>query len=142
LTLTFEKHFAEEEQDKGLKKFFWRTENKSAILNWLIEGYRLLGAEGLQSPQRIVDATRAYRQEADVIGSFIIECTAAQDGFRLPVKELYAAYSLWAKDNGYRQMNSKNFIAELRRRFDVRRGGVGYMVVGLMLDDSLNPFVA
>jgi hypothetical protein len=45
-----------------------------------------------------------------------------------------AAYNLWAKDNGYRQMNHKNFVAELRLRHDVRWGGVGYVVVGVEID--------
>jgi len=29
----------------------------------------------------------------------------------------------WCKDNGYRPMNAKNFVSELRRRCDVRRDG-------------------
>jgi len=69
-------------------------------------------------------------QETDIIGSFLAECTAMKDENRIPASDLYAAYTLWAKDNGYRQMNNKNFIAELRRRLDVRRGGMGNIVVG------------
>jgi len=34
----------------------------------------------------------------------------------------------------HRQMNHKSFVAELRRRFDVRRDGAGNTVVGVLLD--------
>ena len=90
---------------------------------------------------KVQAAIDEYRQETDVIGSFLLECTATQDGNRLAASDLYAAYTAWAKDNGYRQMNNKNFVAELRRRFDVRRGGMGQVVMGLMLHGSRNPFV-
>ena len=67
------------------------------------------------------------------------ECTAIKGENRIPESNLYAAYTLWAKDNGYRQMTNKNFVTELRR-LDVRRGGVGDIVVGLIQDYSENPF--
>ena len=51
--------------------------------------------------------------------------------------KLYTAYGTWEKDNGYRQTNIKNFVADLRRRLDIRRGNVGNVVVGLMLDTLL-----
>jgi putative DNA primase/helicase len=54
----------------------------SGIFNWLIEGYRLLQADGLTIPKKINDAIDAYRQEADIIGSFLCECTALQEGSR------------------------------------------------------------
>ena len=132
--IPFERHFTVEEQDKHLKQLFRRRENKSAILNWLVWGYRLTLETGFEPSQLVNQAVAAYRQEADVIGQFLADCTTAQDGNRLPAGELYAAYSLWARDNGYKQMNHKNFVSELRRRLDVRRGNTGNVVVGLVLD--------
>jgi len=139
--IPFDRHFTPEEQDVGLKKLFRKRENMSGILNWMIEGYRLLQAEGLTIPAKVSAAIDEYRQETDIIGSFLCECTAMQDGNRMQASDLYAAYTLWAKDNSYRQMNHKNFVAELRRRLDVRRGGAGHVVVGLVLDSSPNPFI-
>jgi putative DNA primase/helicase len=121
--IPFEHHFTPEEQDTGLKKLFRRGANASGILNWLIEGYRLLMTEGLTIPPRVSAAIANYRQETDIIGTFLLESVMEFEGNRLPTSKLYAIYTGWAKDNGYRQMNAKNFIGELRRRYDVRRDG-------------------
>jgi len=81
------------------------------------------------------------RQETDIFGSFLSEYTIEKDKNRLPTSDLYFRYTCWAKDNGYRQMNSKNFVRELRRRCDVRRNGAtGNVVAGLALSFDPNPF--
>jgi putative DNA primase/helicase len=138
--IPFDRHFTPEEQDAGLKKHFRKAKNRSAILNWLIEGYRLMLEVGLTTPPRVEAAIAAYRSEADVFGSFLAECTVEQDGARLPTSALYAVYTAWAKDNGYRPLNSKNFVGELRRRFEVRRTGTsGNVVIGVLLSYDLSP---
>jgi putative DNA primase/helicase len=140
--IPFDRHFEPHEQDNGLKKQFRKPKNKSGILNWLIEGCKLLHEEGLTPPEKVQKAIQAYRQETDIIGCFLLECVAQQEGERLPTSALYSAYTLWTKDNGYRPLNNKNFVAELRRRFDVRRdGSVGNVLVGFVLHGSQNPFL-
>jgi putative DNA primase/helicase len=132
--IPFDRHFTPEEQDTGLKKLFRKRDSISGIFNWLIEGYRLLRDEGLTVPDKVKAAIEEYRLEADIFGTFLEDTTLEKAGNRLPVAELYAHYILWAKDNGYRQMNNKNFIGELRRRCDLRRdGGTGKVIVGLGL---------
>jgi putative DNA primase/helicase len=132
--IPFDRHFAPNEQDTGLKKLFRRSVNKSAILNWLLEGYWNLQKDGLAVPLRVEQTIAAYRQESDVIGEFLSDSTIELAGSRLPTAELYVHYANWTKDNGYKPLNSKNFIAELRRRLDIRRdGSVGNVVVGLAL---------
>jgi putative DNA primase/helicase len=130
--IPFERHFTEAEQDKGLKQFFRRRENKSAILNWLVTGYRLILETGFDPPQKVVQAVAEYRQEADVIGVFLAECTSGKENGRLPTSELYSRYASWAKDNGYRPLSNRPFVGDLRRRFDVRHDGrYGNVVHGL-----------
>lgn len=51
LIIPFDKHFEAWEQDKTLKDAFRKPEVQSAILNWLLEGYRLLQTEGFLPPQ-------------------------------------------------------------------------------------------
>jgi putative DNA primase/helicase len=129
--IPFEKHFPPEEQDTGLKQLFRKKENKSAILNWLIAGCRLISETGFDVPPRVENAVAAYRQEADIIGTFLAECTREQDGGRLQTSKLYGHYTHWAKINGYRPMNSRDFVGELRRRVDVRRDrALGNVIVG------------
>jgi putative DNA primase/helicase len=40
MIIPFERHFEEDQQDKSLKKTFVSEKNQSAILNWLLEGYK------------------------------------------------------------------------------------------------------
>lgn len=130
--IPFDRHFSPQEQDTGLKALFRQAENMSGILNWLIEGYRLLRAEGLTVPRRVLQATREYRQESDVVGTFLTDTLTVTDGARVQTVALYRRYTDWAKENGYRALNSKNFIGELRRRYDVRRDGArGNEVLGV-----------
>jgi P4 family phage/plasmid primase-like protien len=136
--IPFDRHFNQEEQDNGLKEQFRKKECMSAILNWMIDGYRLLQETGLDMPKRIVDAIATYRQDTDIIGQFIIDRTILKDGYRLSANELYSAYSEWAKDNGYRPMNNKNFVAELRPRLHLKRGNIGWVIIGISLIYSKN----
>ena len=54
------------------------------------------------------------------------------EGSRLPTSGLYRNYVDWIKDNGYRPLNSENFVGELRRRYDIRRVGMrGNEIVGV-----------
>lgn len=52
----FNRHFSDTDHDKGLKEEFRKMEVQSVILNWLIEGYRLLNKEGFTMPKSVSDA--------------------------------------------------------------------------------------
>jgi putative DNA primase/helicase len=135
----FDRRFTEQEQDKSLKKSFQRVENKSAILNWLVDDYRLILEVGFDAPHAVVQADAEYREEADVIGVFLSEYTIAKEGNRLSAALLYAHYAAWTKENGYKAMNNKNFISEIQRRHEIRRDGkVGKVIIGLALLFDLN----
>lgn len=130
--IPFERHFSPQEQDTGIKALFRQRENLSGIFNWLIEGYRLLKLEGLTVPERVLQATKEYRQETDIVGTFLNDTLMVAEGNRIPTSELYRKYVDWIKDNGYRPLNSKNFVGELRHRYDIRRDGMrGNEIVGV-----------
>ena len=54
LIIPFDRHFEEWEQDKTLKAEFRKPEVKSAILNWLLDGYYLLMDEGFGSAVLVI----------------------------------------------------------------------------------------
>ena len=114
--IPFERHFPENEQDKGLKMFFRQPYNKSGILNWLLTGLQLLKEDGLKQPKAVLDATAQYREDSDVIGQFINNCLIKNENIKTPIKSIYTAYEEWCKENGYGILNKNNLSAELRRK--------------------------
>jgi putative DNA primase/helicase len=106
----------------------------SGILNFLVDGYRLMLETGLDVPVRVADAIAAYRNEADIIGSFLAEYTIGFDEGKLATGELYKGYAEWAKQNGYKPLSNRSFVGELRRRVEVKHDrALGNVVVGLSL---------
>ena len=115
LIIPFDKHFEAWEQDKGLKAAFRKPETQSAILNWLLEGYRLLQSEGFIPPQTVIDATNAYYHDSDKIGQFAEDCLIPDPNAETKTSALYDAYRTWCSQNGCYAENNRNFIAELRK---------------------------
>jgi putative DNA primase/helicase len=132
--IPFDRQFTEQEQDKGLKKLFRWRENKSAILNWAVLGWRLIQEVGFTTPARVNEAIEAYRSEADIIGMFLSEHTCAKEDGRIPTGELYAVYSDWAKANGYKPLSNRSFTIDIHRCYEIRRTGAdGRVVIGIAL---------
>jgi phage/plasmid-associated DNA primase len=53
---------------------------------------------------------------------------------KLPTKELYLAYQDWAKGNGYKALDNRSFVRELRHRLEIGRDGrLGNVALGLNL---------
>ena len=91
--IPFNRHFTEQEQDKGQKSFFRRQENKSAILNFLVRGWRLILEAGFDVPPCVDAAIEAYHSEADIIGVFLSEHTIEEENSRLSTSLLYSYYA-------------------------------------------------
>jgi phage/plasmid-associated DNA primase len=104
------------------------------VLNWAVEGWRLIQETGFDAPQTVDAAIEAYRSEADIIGSFLSEHTTGQGDGRIPTTELYSLYADWAKANGYKPLNNRSFVMDLRRRYEVKHDSRrGNMIIGLSL---------
>jgi len=136
--IPFERHFKPSEQDIELKKLFRRRENTSGILNWLIEGHRLLKTEGLRVPDKVREAIREYMESADDIGMFLGKVLIPADGNRVKTSDLHRLHQVWAKENGHRTMSKQEFVGELRHRNLLGRDRAkGNVVIGFDVKKSV-----
>lgn len=119
--IPFERHFAEGQQDKNLKTFFARPENLSAVLNWCLAGLRRLQLEGLWEPPCIREAVAGYRLENDWLNQFMQECLSPDETARVRMKQVYAAYAEWSRQNGLQAVNSIAFRKMLGERAEIVR---------------------
>jgi putative DNA primase/helicase len=89
---------------------------RSGILNWLIAGALDYLNGGLRTPQEVIDATAAYREEMDPVGNFIGDCVEAvpplPDGkpaSTVRARAMYDAFDSWAYANGVRPWKETGF---------------------------------
>jgi putative DNA primase/helicase len=119
--LPFEKHFSESERDKTLKRKFCTAETQSAILNWLIEGYRLYVAEGLQPPESVKSVTAQFEKDSDKIQLFIDDCFEENPNGEIRIPAAFATYQEWTQRNGFRQPSSRTFRADIESHFEIAK---------------------
>jgi putative DNA primase/helicase len=104
----------DEERDPNLKAKL--VEEAAGILNWSLQGCKEWIASGLMPPRRVLEATRAYRDEMDAIGQFVADCCITGNGRKVDVADLYRAYQDWTKTNGQGALSNRKFGVELEKR--------------------------
>lgn len=89
------------------------------ILAWLVRGCLAWRAEGLQAPERVRVASKAYREEQDRVGQFVQQCCELGAEFTEPLTDgmggLYPEYVSWCKDGGVFPLSKVKFTDELLR---------------------------
>jgi putative DNA primase/helicase len=131
--IPFERHFNPEEQDKGLKDFFKEPFNLSGILNWCLEGLKLLYKEGLESPKSVEEATDEYKDDSDIIQNFIFEHLEEKKSAETLTMDIYPVYCKWADKNGFSPMSHKTLVPELRSRLKNKRKNMGYVILDYII---------
>lgn len=116
--ITFDRHFAPEEQDRQLKNRLKRDDNLTGIFNWCLEGLRGFKKDGgiLIEPDPVRQATEDYRKKSDKIQNFIDDCLSYFPGQNTAIKDCYKAFGDWCQDNGFGTENKSNFIEEIKAK--------------------------
>jgi putative DNA primase/helicase len=95
--IPFTATIAEESRDIHLTEKL--IAESSGILNWLIRGAVRWKAEGLALPPEVRNATDEYRDEMDIIGSFVKDRCDQKPGVTIRARELFRCYQDWCGEN-------------------------------------------
>jgi putative DNA primase/helicase len=100
LLVLFAEKIPPEERDEHLIDKLW--EERSGILNWLIDGLIEYLEGGLQEPAAVLSATEEYRQDSDPVGRFLDSCCeiTGDSADRIDTAEMGRALNLWLALNG------------------------------------------
>jgi len=137
ILIPFEVIVDEVDQDKELHLKL--KEELSGILNWAIEGCLEWQEEGLNTPQKIVDAISEYKSEMDRVRTWMDECCQSKPkvGAEIKASELYSSYKSWAIDNGEWAMSQRIFGNKLTEKgFKKTRKGQGWFYQGISLSPN------
>lgn len=129
-----------EDKDVDLELPFKLKRESIGILNWMVDGALMWQKEGLEQPEVIKENTKVYREEMDVIESFLGECAVKGPGKTARASETYKQYKDWAEQNNQYAMNSTKFGREMKKKFNSRRTKLGVMYEGfeLITDQRMN----
>lgn len=127
-----------EKVDKNLKDKLMRE--LPGIFNWAVEGCLMWQREGLKPPESIQQATMEYRQEMDVIGSFIEQCCETGPGYAIGATELFKAYDKWAREMNEHPFNQTNFGKKVADRFEKKKTKSGIRYIGIDLKKEFREF--
>lgn len=112
--IEFNRHFTDDEQDKGLKDYFESPEAMKGIFTWLVAGCFKYKRFGLKMPAHMKKVVKAYEKDNDLVLQFIEEkCERTEEAESVRAKTIYDAYKIWCKSNGYYVCSMKKFNAEL-----------------------------
>ena len=113
--IPFEVNIPKEKVDKNLK--YKLRQEFPQILAWAVEGCMKWQQNGIDPPSIVSNATKEYRQEMDIVASFVEQCividyTADEIVY---ASDLFAMYAKWAKINNEFEMSSKKFFMEVAK---------------------------
>ena len=103
------------------------------ILAWLLRGWLSYQAQGLNTPHEVINATRAYRGEVDLVGRFIREACVLDPAAKIQASVLQKAFAEWCREEGISPLSTNRFSARMVRDFQKDTAGRHRYYLGLRL---------
>jgi putative DNA primase/helicase len=127
--------FTEERQDKQLPEKL-RAE-LPGILAWAVEGCLEWQRHGMMPPEAVLEATKEYRVEEDLLAQWLEECClTGSPNYRQRAGQLYASYHAWCERGGETPQRQKSFGDAMTERGFTRERSSGLWYVGVALRDA------
>jgi len=127
--IPFQVVIPEEERNPDIQEIFWQE--REGILGLMLDGCKAWKKQRLGKPTSISEAVKDYREEMDVLGAFLEECTIVDVSQEVKAATLYDRYANWCKRNNEYCMPQKKFgQAMLSRGEGSRRTMNGYFYAG------------
>ena len=128
--------FSGEKKDVNMPKKLMAEQPQ--ILGWIIKGNVKLEKEYKSVPPKpkcLEEALADYKQEMNVISSFIKARCVDLQGYKTSAQKLYQVYKEWAKDNNEYLMSETKFRLEMPKNgYALKRdANEGWVYVGLKL---------
>lgn len=120
--IPFEVKFNDDQKDPELPNVL--QAELPGVLLWALEGCQIWQREKLKPPDKVKAATQGYREESDVIGRFLNECTIQREGIKVKAGDLYIAYEKWC--GGKADISQTNFGIKIREKGFIRKSSTGY----------------
>jgi P4 family phage/plasmid primase-like protien len=102
------------EQDRKLAEKL--REELPGILTWIVRGCSAWQREGLEAPEEVRQATKAYRAEMDVLAGFLADCCLRSKDKEAFAGELWGAWKRWCEEAGEQAGSQKRFGGQLAER--------------------------
>lgn len=119
--IPFMRHFDGNQQDKNLKHTLAQPQNLSGILNWCLDGWKLLQTQGFEEPDSVIAATAQYQQDSDKVALFLEERLTPSPGINMKLEDVYADYKSWCETNGLRPEGKPRFKQTLGAHVKIDR---------------------
>ncbi|WP_275119186.1 DNA primase family protein [Alkalihalobacterium chitinilyticum] len=91
-------------------------EEMSGILRWAVEGCLKWQEEGLQIPKEVEEATTDYRDEMNIMGSFLQKVCTHHPNAKCKVSDLYEKYKMWCEQNGEYELSKQQFNRKIEEQ--------------------------
>jgi putative DNA primase/helicase len=145
----FDVTIPEGERDENLLEKL--LEELPGIFAWAVDGCNMWQEDGLDEPEEVKAATRAYREDNDVLNDFINDRLEFSSEFKEDQKDTYLEYVRWCDENGVKKPFSKQaFNSKMRERGWKHKHSGGNFWLGVrikqetfgddMLPEEMNPF--